>query len=437
MRRLSLSLITVIVVSTISLGWLLNKIYLYSQPNSSDQLQAQYGVLGKQIVKVLINAPDQEHFIAHWNQSSDYYLYIIDKDNFPIPQELHKDFHSGKALVLESSNELALYYYLPPEGNVLAIALPHHPSQASKLELILTISFYVGVIIIILLWIWPLLKELGRLREASSRFGKGDLSARVAIKGFSYIADIEQEFNHMADHIQSLIADNKLLSRAVSHDLKTPLARLRFGLEALSETQNEQQKERYAQRINADLEEMETLIDTLLQYARLDESRLNLNLEKIQLNTFCQNLLDAFQLAPQTQPKLSVNDDNIHIVADRRYLSMLINNLIVNAIHYGHQHVLLNLSLQQGEVVLCVEDDGPGIAPAERENVLKPFWRGTQQKTSKEPKELSSSGKIKSSHGMGLAIALRISDWHRASIRISDSEALGGAKVCVHFQAAE
>lgn len=453
MRRLSLSLIIVIVASTISLGWLLNKIYLYSQPNSHDQLHARYNVLGREIVNVLGNASDREAFIKQWNQSSDYYLYIIDKDNFPVPQELVNEFNNGRGLTLESSSGLGLYYKLPHDGHVLSISLPQHPSQANNLELILTISFYIGVIIIILLWVWPLLKELARLRDASSRFGKGDLSARVEIKGLSYIADIEQEFNHMADHIQSLIADNKLLSRAVSHDLKTPLARLRFGLEALSETDDAPQKQRYADRINADLEEMEMLIDTLLQYARLDEGRLSLKLEKVNLAELCHDLLEAFEYSDQPRPEFKAANMDISVSADRRYLSMLINNLVVNATHYAAQSVALTLTQSDNQIILCVEDDGPGIAPEERANVLKPFWRGNNQRSNQQaiaqktnqsatlstpgttPSALSSPAqtKKKGNHGMGLAIASRIAEWHRASLQISDSATLGGAKVCIIF----
>jgi len=292
-----------------------------------------------------------------------------------VPEALLESFNRGQALVLESESGIGVHYALPETEQVFTIALPGpEERRTTKLELILTLCFYGGITTIIIIWIWPLIHHLLQLRDTAVKFGRGDLNARVKPQRFSYIADIEQEFDRMAERIQSLVQDNKLLSSAVSHDLKTPLARLRFGLDALSETQDAEKRERYADRVNNDLEAMENLIDTLLQY----------------------------------------------IQADKRYLSMLINNLLSNALRYTHSRVKVSLIEENKNYLLSFEDNGKGIPKAERENVTKPFWRGDQ-------------GRATKGHGMGLAIVDRIAEWHQAKLEIDESESLGGAKISLRF----
>ncbi|MBX2857313.1 MAG: two-component sensor histidine kinase, partial [Cellvibrionaceae bacterium] len=289
----------------------------------------------------------------------------------------------------------------------------------NKVELVLTLSFYTGITTIIIIWIWPLVHQLIRLREAAVQFGSGDLGLRVRSQRFSYVRDIEYEFNRMAERIQSLLRDNKLLSRAVSHDLKTPLARLRFGLDALSETQNEEQRQRYALRVNRDLEAMEALISNLLQYARLDESRIKLIDNKFCLVRLADSLLQTFD-SDEIDMCFETSLASAEIRGDRRYVSMLINNLVSNAQRHASHRVLVSLRGQGERVTLSVEDDGAGIPEDERDNVLKPFWRGVDDRGEQ-------------GHGMGLAIVDRIVDWHRAELTIADSETLGGAQLSVTF----
>ena len=89
-----------------------------------------------------------------------------------------------------------------------------------------------------------MVRRLLILSNVAKAFGEGDLNQRVKKGSVSYISDLENEFNHMANRIQTLVEDNKLLGNAVSHDLRTPLARLRFGIDALAETSDESVREK-------------------------------------------------------------------------------------------------------------------------------------------------------------------------------------------------
>lgn len=417
MRNLSISLILVVVLSIISLGWILNTIY-FSALDEQRQNSAYdaYLAFSDDLFEHLSESPLKAEFIRSWNQHSTIQLALLPREDFPLPESLAKSFNDGERLILESDEGLAVHYAMDGGLEVVAVDLPQQAvGQVSNghLELGLTLTFYGGVTIIILLWVWPLIHRLLKLQETAQAFGKGELSARVRLAGVSYIRDIEIEFNRMADRIESLLNDNKLLTRAVSHDLKTPLARLRFGLDALTDTSDEKQRAKYAVRVNRDMEEMESLINTLLQYARLDENRIQIQRERFEVQPLLASLIETYQ-----QDNLAIEFDktpnDVCINSDQRYFSMLINNVLSNAARYACGKVKVTLTVSANRVFIDLEDDGPGIDNDELAHVTKPFWRGQQGKTQK-------------GHGMGLAIVSRIAEWLGAEFTIGRSTTLGGA----------
>ena len=420
MRKLSISLIAVVIASIVGLGWILNQIYFAAEQQNIDSETNSSLMYSGDILALYMASEHQFDFVRNWNASSHFQLAIIPLENFPVPQSLHSEFLQGEPLLLESDEGITAHYVLPESEQVLAVALPLMESETeSQLELALTLSFYAGVIAIILIWIWPLIYRLIALRDTAKVLGKGDLTSRVKLNRFSYIQDIELEFNRMAERIQSLIEDNKLLSRAVSHDLKTPLARLRFGLDAIADTDDKIQRDKYAKRVNRDMEEMESLVETLLQYARLDENRIQKKEESVDLESFIEAAIYDFDIE-DIHIDFRCETNRASLCADKRYLAMLVNNLLGNAVRYAKSKVLVSLQSGNGTLFLSIEDDGKGIPQNEREHVVKPFWRGK-------------TGESKRGHGMGLAIASRIAQWHGAELSIGDSEALGGARVLLSF----
>jgi len=426
MHKLRLSLIVATITALLGFGWLLNQIYLYvdsKNSDSPDDIVAYENTL-RDIGQVLHGMTDPDNFIKNWNVHSKMHLSLQDSDNFPLPDELQSSFNSGKVVALESEHDISIHYHYS-DSKILSAQLPVKTRAVtlSNLDLILTLTFYAGVVLMVLLWMSPLIRHLIRLRNTAVEFGQGNLQARISLSRFSYIQQIEREFNRMADRIESLIQDNKMLSRAVSHDLKTPLARLRFGIDTLSETGNEKARQKYAQRLNDDLEEMEQLVSTLLEYARMDEGNIRLNFQTLDLAVLIKRLSirDSSQ-----QPRIYVDlkVKRARIQADKSYLSMLINNILHNAERFAKNHVAIRLLQKESDYLLQIEDDGPGIPEENRPHVLKPFWRSDDRTTHK-------------GHGMGLAIAARIAEWHEIEIRVNQSQTLGGASFELVFQAAD
>ena len=425
MRSLSLSLIFAVILGILSLGWLLTYVYqyFYDEGNAPDQHVAVLA-LGKQLAKTIdLSQPgiEREDILG---ESESLSYSILDKAFFPVPEQLKESFTRGEPLILESSDELTLNYFLPSKNAVLMITMPNTfaKGNTSWTNIGFTLAFYVGVVILVLAWLYPLINRLTYLRHIAQRFGEGDLDARVKPVGWSYIFDIENEFNFMAKRIQNLLSDNKLLSRAVSHDLKTPLARLRFGIDTLSETENEIQQQKYILRIQSDLFEMERLVETLLEYARLDDSSINLAKEEIIANEWVKQLCES-RFAREYNLELQLSHDNSRIVGDKRYLTMALKNLIVNAVKHGSNRVLIKVSSSDHKTVIEVEDDGKGFSREAMRSAFLPFWKGDQSRESN----------IQKGHGMGLAIVEKIASWHHADVQLGRAETLKGAKVSIVF----
>lgn len=422
MRKLSLSLIIVVIASIIGLGWIINKIYDHSDISLDQTAQAQQLDFFRSLARSVNNIPDKAAFISDWNSHSKQSITLVERDELPLPQSLKDSIDQGLPVLLETESGIEAYILLNSSQKLLQVSLPSPQNQTKKnrFELLLTLSFYAGITTIILIWVWPLVHQLERLRKAAIKFGQGELSTRAQKTRLSYIKDIEGEFNRMADKIESLVSDNKLLSRAVSHDLKTPLARLRFGLDALSDTDDPSRKEKYAQRVDRDLEDMESLIETLLQYARLDEAQVTLQQKEVNIASIMKSLIEKHS-TDDVEIDFTNFDEQATLLADVRYLSMLFNNIISNAIKHAAARVVISAIKDLDQVNVTVEDDGPGIPASQRSDALKPFWRGDPSRDKK-------------GHGMGLAIVARIAAWHSAELSIDQSESLGGAKVGLSFR---
>ncbi|MCZ2723465.1 ATP-binding protein [Marinomonas sp. 15G1-11] len=421
MKQLTISLILVVISAVIGLGWLINEVYHSIDDQSAVGEFDFYQSIGNDLALTLdgMNQTSREQFLTQWQQKSDLSVSLQNRINFPIPDSLAERFEQGTPLILESENDVSLHFYMHNSHQVMTLLFVKKAVETSifNLNLILTLTFYIGVIVILLAWLYPLIGRLIILRSAARAFGKGDLSSRVASTRFSYISDIEAEFNRMAERIETLVSDNKLLSRAVSHDLKTPLSRLRFGIDALEEVENPQTRFKYLDRISNDLCEMESLVDTLLRYARLDESNVELRSEEIELTSFVTSLF-AIHTSSALDIEYQFDQSDVIIEADRRYLAMLLNNLMSNAIKHAKTKIHISIKLETQGIRFSIEDDGIGIPEEHRDQVVKPFWRGDHG--------------IKG-HGMGLAIVSRISEWVAATFIIETSYSLGGAKVVLCF----
>ncbi len=423
MHKLTLSLLFVVLIAILGMGWALDGLFEYFSAQPAENDISTYSEIGTSLAKMIDQTEQAKDIITGLNIDGRLHLMLKNLDEFPLPEEIQSTFLSGGPLALESEGDLTLNYFLPAKQQVLTLTSPllSENNKGSPLSLLFTLLFYAGITALLLLWLYPLIKQLIQLKLTAYAFGRGDLNQRISPGSVSYIADIENSFNQMAQQIQTLVSDNKLLASAVSHDLRTPLARLRFGIDALSEVTDQDTRLKYEKRISQDVGEMESLVETLLNYARLDQSMIKLKKSPVYLNQVIQHCVNT---ADKNGITLEVKSEHNKIIinGDEETLCMLINNILGNALQYASKHILITLNEKTEQILVSIEDDGPGIPENEQGHVLKPFVRGKNNETSRQ---------LSQGYGMGLAIAKRIAELHDGKVLIRNSKRLGGAKIII------
>jgi len=429
-----------VLIATLGLSWLFDNFYQQYQQQNSQENQTSHRAtdevsvlegLGQSIAQALDGLENKQQFIEHWATDDERHLTLLDLADFPLPESLMNELIAGKPLVLETADSLAIHYYLPSSKQVLMLTSPraNEENKHSLLAMILSSLFYVVMIALMFLWLYPLLKRLVNLRQVAKAFGEGKLEQRIDVGSISYIRDLEIEFNHMAQRIEGLVSDVKLLSNAVSHDLRTPLARIRFGIDTLQEEDDPKLRQVFQDKISDNVDEMSRLVETLLNYARLDQAMIKLDKTRINLSLL---LTRSITHKEDASINMSVNMpvEPIYMLGDSNYLMILVANLLQNAQQYCQGKINISLQEKDKYIVLVVEDDGLGIAPELRDKIVQPFIRGENivrgENLSVSAKNLPIKG-----FGMGLAIVQRIVDWHHGKLEIGSSTELSGAQFTI------
>ncbi len=142
-------------------------------------------------------------------------------------------------------------------------------------------------------------------------------------------------YNSMSDHIQRLIEAQRELMRAVSHELRTPVARIRFGMEMLAEEDDYEYRLQQVDMIDKDIEALNTLIDEIMTYAKLEQGTPSLDIENIVLfEVLDQVVVETEALKTQKEIHLNAPPLTLKVEAERRYLHRVVQNLVGNAVRY-------------------------------------------------------------------------------------------------------
>ncbi|MEE9333817.1 MAG: ATP-binding protein [Granulosicoccaceae bacterium] len=413
MRWLSISLSLLLLVGIIFAGWGIDRLFTHFYPSEENSLQVAKSV-GAKLAQAL-DTVEPKGFL-------DDAVRIMQYEELALPAELQSRLEQGQSITLETDSGINLYFNQPNTKQVLNLSVPYQDDSGTPIRLILTMLFYVCVILLVMAWLYPLIRRLRALETTAKAFGEGELDRRVSTHTRSQLHSIETEFNNMASRIDGLVGDNKLLSSAVSHDLRTPLARLRFGVDALHEMAKDESQTDYLHRLSNDVTEMEQLVSVLLEFAKLDKELHDLPLSEVNLTSIVEHAVQTARDLSDHTITFDTDQNKSFVLANDRYATIMLNNLLQNAIRYGKSAISVRLVNQRQHSILYIDDDGPGIPISARKNVLKPFIRNTVD----QGKHGSRNG-----YGLGLAIVSRIAEWHQAELQIEDSSALGGASIKV------
>nr|WP_255323706.1 sensor histidine kinase BfmS [Acinetobacter soli] len=274
--------------------------------------------------------------------------------------------------------------------------------------------------------ILPLERKIRQVRYALNRMKSGDLSLRVPIEGSDEMANLASSYNNMSDHIQRLIEAQRELMRAVSHELRTPVARIRFGMEMLAEEDDYDYRIQQMEMIDRDIEALNTLIDEIMTYAKLEQGTPSLDFEEIiLLDLLSQVAVETEALKTQKEIELIPPATDIMVDAERRYLHRVVQNLVGNAVRYCDHKVRISGGIQgDGNAYICVEDDGQGIAEEDRVRIFEAFARLDDSRT-----------RASGGYGLGLSIVSRIAYWFGGTIEVDESPDLGGARFIMRWPA--
>lgn len=293
-----------------------------------------------------------------------------------------------------------------PDGRYqLMVQSPKPMNPAGNLAVYLWIVGAIAALCYILAW--TLAKPVRRLHDAVVRFGKGDLSSRASLNRGDEIGELSTAFDQMADRIQMLMTAERRLLQDVSHELRSPLARLKFALEL---ARSSPEPKAGLERVSKEVGRLSTLIGELLHITRTEGDPDSRNLSPINLGEFLNNIVEESRIEADARGcRLALSaDEKILWSGDRELLHRAVENVVRNAIHHAPKDTDVEVDLQSADtqVMLRVRDRGEGVPEDQLQNIFRPFYRVEEDRN-------RASGGV----GLGLAIAERAIRAHHGDIR--------------------
>ena len=264
----------------------------------------------------------------------------------------------------------------------------------------------------------PLSRRLRRLERATRRFAAGERSARADVPGRDVVADLASSFNAMAGRIEALFRQREEMLQALAHEISTPLARMRFQLEAIDSAPDDAARRPGLAALDRELTLLDGFSEELASWIEADGRRPDRG--PVDLALVLSEIADQESLG-RGVPRVEVDcPEGVALVvqADARQLQRATENVVRNALRYARRQVVLRARAVPEGVRVEVVDDGPGIPVEQRTRVLEPFARLE-----------SSRSRSHGGMGLGLAIAQRVVAAHGGTLEIKTADTGGAAIV--------
>ena len=326
-------------------------------------------------------------------------VYAFGPDGEPVTPEYLAENHSNVRTILVHGHGGIRYSFYLSDSDTSG-------SNQSVLWLLIGgLLFLVGVVYVVQL---SQLRPLRWLKEGVEKVSAGDLSTRVPVVRMDEVGQVARAFNHMTERVEDMLNDHDRLMADVSHELRSPLARIKVALEMIPESSKREQ-------IATDVREMEALTSALLERERIKNRADRRDSEEFDLVAMTRSIVDGYE-GQTPAVVLTESPDTLKIQADKALLKVLVQNLVDNAVKFslddsgpievqlGHDEKLINLT---------IEDDGRGIPEDMTDRVLEPFVK------------LDPARGHRSGYGLGLNLCQRIVQAHGGSIRLQPREPRG------------
>jgi len=294
-------------------------------------------------------------------------------------------------------------------------ALPPGVPRGTGLALIL-----VALFIAVAIGAYPVVRRLTRrleaLKQGVEQFGSGQLSHRVAVTGNDEVAAVASSFNVAAQRVEALVQSHRSLLANASHELRSPLARMKMAVSLLEEA-SPAQRDKLKREIDRNVAELDALVEEVLLASRLDGAQDPLHRDRVDLAAVAAEEASRVEAALDAPAELVVQ-------GDERLLRRALRNLLENARRYGGSEIEVVLTREpDGAAAMRVCDRGAGVPADMRERIFEPFFR--------LPGHAEQAGGV----GLGLSLVKQIAERHGGSVRCGAREG-GGTCFTIRLPAA-
>ncbi|MDR1708332.1 MAG: two-component sensor histidine kinase [Candidatus Accumulibacter sp.] len=355
-----------------------------------------------------------------------YRLKIVDRWSLKLKPRQGERLDAGE-LVVDSDGDI-IYHRLKQTAQILVVG-PFNPDANSDrarvmpfdLRIRLLTWSLIGLFLAIAVWFWvrPVWRDLEALRKTARALGEGHFERRAPVARNSAFDLLTETMNGMAERIQRLIAMQKELSSAISHELRTPIARLRFALEMLAETRENEERERLWRTMEEDLDELDGLIESSLAYSRFEREQPEPHLTSVEFASWLTEEVNSLRILSRDL-ELSIDTAALppgqRVELDTKNMPYAVTNLLRNALKYAKKRIVVSAEVVGRNIRVHVDDDGIGIPPGERQRVFTAFTRLDR-----------SRDRATGGHGLGLSIVQLVLEQHGGAAFADDSP-IGGAR---------
>jgi len=314
------------------------------------------------------------------------------------PEHLAEHLGHARTIRVEGHGNMSYSFFLPEDTTTIVVS----PVLWLWIGGLL---FLVGVVYAVQV---SQLRPLRWLKEGVDKVSEGDLSTRVPVVRMDEIGQVGRAFNHMTSRVEQMLNDHDRLMADVSHELRSPLARMKVALEMMPEGDKRDQ-------IAADIREMEALTSALLERERIKNRATHPQHDEFDLVALVREVVATFgDKGPGVV--LSASPDSLPTKADQALMKVLLQNLVDNAVKFSlDDSAAVEVSVHSDDkvVTISIEDDGPGIPEEQAHKVLEPFVK------------LDPSRGHRNGYGLGLNLCQRIVQAHSGDIHIEQRQPRG------------
>jgi two-component system OmpR family sensor kinase len=416
MARHFLQLYLLIVLTLAAVTWGQDKLWeIYSRQRETPASEsATLTVVGEQLRAV---APEERRqFVAQLAAKSGVDLELFEMKDIAGGDTLER-LSRGEIAYMRAASQEWLLKRLPDDGRVLAFRYAGPVEVRGPVDWTLAFIFYATIALVIMAWLWPLTRDLRQLERSTTTFGNRNWSFDARIGSRSPIYPLAEAFRRMAARIDSLVGAQKDLSNAMSHEIKTPLARMRFEIEGARTASDADTRARHLSNIDVDIAELDGFVKATLDYAILERAEVVLNITEHDFSLMLPAVVDSIRrdAREDLEIRCEIAADATRVRCDAHLMETVLRNLLYNAIRYARRTIRVSFRIRPGgSYELSVDDDGPGIPEADRTRVFDSFV------------QLDDPERRRSGYGLGLAIVKRILEWHGGEVAVGRSD-LGGA----------